>query len=946
MASVRTSKIALNRAFAPSTIPAHPPLGFAPCHPIPYNGDLRLHHPALDVPSDCHCRRRVLDVYRANVVQSMRPFGTRNHVENHCPLLHELINHCPLGDCLLCLHLRVGLLTNPPPHSDLYHLLSFRCVVSMANHKYSHALVLSHYQDSGLLSHDQRRRTPAKSAHLSRPRTTESRVISEVFSPINSPPTSSAAQDSYFKEKPTQSPQLPHHHLPSRVLSSQTSLDRSDSVVTQIHVPPCPASPPLEVQYADRPQKIGHNAALPSPFSEMADGRRSTRAIHEGSKPPALRQKRGESHNPGHSNYRAIPVHSDQLAQGPSFDTEDDSEQDGPVGSSDHGQGTARQLQQASSTRQTLDDRSHMPYQPDHRHYVIPDGSVNPGQHGLAKPAHDVGQMPSPWSRVPRPPLESAAIDVRRRPSYDRTFLREPGGEMATRSVSVDQKSSSRVRTQEIPQSTSNMPISLPRPSTAVDVRPGRLGKTDILQNHSDMTSSRPDYFSPKKSPHSTKPGLPTSPSEPSSPRHPAPLNVRVKSDHGQQSTEKPLPTLPSYPNPDPRARPLRYRTRGFASASRNSWTSRSSSRQENTTGTQIEPIRDMAPQQESFIRAEAATRAAGQDKAQWHIKIDDSEDSTNDQVSAKQPHYNETNPGISSPKAPPVVSTSHTNDHRKPLSRFSIPPTNSRSSSLPSTNNPSDPSSLPSTGTSSNRPSTQTTPPTSPSLASLFSFSSTLSAPTHFSKIPIYNKDMIVLPWDHDLKMGPSLFCTSPPPPLSPPSPGPSIDDATPPPISRVRPLETRKRKTSETKARPRSLSGPSSTRLASPPPPIPNQQQQIPHKQQQIPHQQQQIPHQQQQQHSRARLSFSSTRASISQLNSIPYAATTAGLPPIPTAEKVFVPPPQEEHMMDRKEKEVEKRRLRYFWQGGIGVREIFGLGRKSARPDAGFMRGIAGG
>jgi len=118
------------------------------------------------------------------------------------------------------------------------------------------------------------------------------------------------------------------------------------------------------------------------------------------------------------------------------------------------------------------------------------------------------------------------------------------------------------------------------------------------------------------------------------------------------------------------------------------------------------------------------------------------------------------------------------------------------------------------------------------------------------------------------------------------------------------------------------------------------------MPHQQQQIPHQQQEIPHQQQQQPSRARLSFSSTRAPISQLNSIPYAATTAGLPPIPTAEKVFVPPPREEHMMDRKEKEVEKRRLRYFWQGGVGVREIFGLGRKTARPDAGFMRGIVGG
>lgn len=808
----------------------------------------------------------------------------------------------------------------------------------MANHKYSHALVLSHYQDSGLLSHDHRRRTPTRSAHPSRPRTTESRVISEVFSPFNSPPTSAAGYDSYFDKRRTQPPEFAHSNPATpRVLSSQPSLDRSDSIVTQIHVPARPASPSQEVQYTNRFPINEQSAALRSSSLNTVDGRRSTRITHEGSKSPASRQKRVEPHNSGSSNHRARPVHRDKPVQGPSYDTEDDSELDGPVWSSHHGQTRARQWQQASSTRPESNDRFYVPYDPDPRPNVMPDPSL--------KPAHSVGQKPSPWSKVPGPPLEPAAIDGRRRPSYDQKMVRETVGEAATRSTFVDLRSSSYFKTQGTPQTTPNLPISFPRPSTAVDVRSEKHGNMDISENQSDKTSSRPDEFAPRKRSQSMEQGLPTSPREPSSPRHPAPLNVRVKPDYGEQSAEKPLPNLPNYLNADPKVRPLRYRTRGFASASRNSWTSRSSSRQGNTTETQGELTRNMGPPPELSVRAEAVMQAAGQDKAQRDTNIDDRENLAKDQISAKESQYNEANTGIPSPKAA-AVSSSRSNDHRKLLSRLSVLPSDSGSSSLPSTKTLSVPSSLSSTGTPSNRPSTQTTPPTSPSLASLFSFSSTLSAPGHFSKIPIYNKDMIVLPWDHDLKMGPSIFCTSPPPQLSPPSPGSSIDDATPPPISRVRPLETRKRKTSETKARPRSLSGPSSTRLASPPPSIPTQQQQPPHHQQQIPHPQQQIPPPQQQQHSRPRLSFSTTRAPISQLNSIPYAATTAGLPPIPTAEKVFVPPPREDLVMDRKEKEVDRRRPRYFWQGGVGVREIFGLGRKGARPDAGFMRGIVGG
>jgi len=48
-----------------------------PSHSI--QRSLRLLHLELDAPSDWNCRKRVLDIDRANVGQSMLRLGTRNH---------------------------------------------------------------------------------------------------------------------------------------------------------------------------------------------------------------------------------------------------------------------------------------------------------------------------------------------------------------------------------------------------------------------------------------------------------------------------------------------------------------------------------------------------------------------------------------------------------------------------------------------------------------------------------------------------------------------------------------------------------------------------------------------------------------------------------------------------------------------------------------------------
>ncbi|KAL8782974.1 MAG: hypothetical protein Q9195_009517, partial [Heterodermia aff. obscurata] len=180
------------------------------------------------------------------------------------------------------------------------------------------------------------------------------------------------------------------------------------------------------------------------------------------------------------------------------------------------------------------------------------------------------------------------------------------------------------------------------------------------------------------------------------------------------------------------------------------------------------------------------------------------------------------------------------------------------------------------------------TTPPTSPSL-STFSFTSSNKIPQQdqppYSRIPIYDKDTVLLPWD-DPNMGPALFCTSPPPLLTdlpPPSPGSSIDDATPPPISRIRrspsfthpPKPNNKPSKLQPQPRPRALSSPApkprpqsyhapAPRAAPPLPtaPVPKITRRQTHSAREPP--------------------------------AIPYSNTTAGPEPIPTSERIAPPPP----------------------------------------------------
>lgn len=544
------------------------------------------------------------------------------------------------------------------------------------------------------------------------------------------------------------------------------------------------------------------------------------------------------------------------------------------------------------------------------------------------EPAHGELEQPPSRQRIPKRHSNLVAPDAPRWPYYDRKDAPTFAEKSAIRTDHGDPKPSYNI-SHKPTQTPSTKSISSPSPSAAPSIERESQSRRASSINCSDKSQGKSDYFSPRRSSFDRRQDIPLSPGQLSSPRQPAPLNVRHKSSQGQRPAEKPLPHLPNNSNEDPRTRTPRYRTRGFASASRRSCTSRESSRHNSIKDTQGKSIRNMASPRVSSVHTTTLNRATGEEEARQPTTNNNNGGLSSDQLSPEESQDHQSILDIASCEAP-STTVSHADHHRNPVPKPSGAAPNPRSFPLPNTSYPVDPSSsIPSTSTSSNRPSTQTTPPTSPSLASVFSLSSTLSGSNRLSKIPIYNKDMIVLPWDaNDLRMGPSLFCTSPPPPpSSPPSPGSSIDDATPPPISRVRPVDAGRGKISATKVRPRAISSPTTTSLASPPPPVPAQPQH--------------------QQASRTRLSFSGQpRTSVSQLGSVPYAATTAGHPPVPTTEKVLVPPLREELVRERKEKEMDKRRMRYFWQGGIGVREIFGLGRKGARPDAAFMRGMLSG
>ncbi|CAF9920613.1 MAG: hypothetical protein HETSPECPRED_004314 [Heterodermia speciosa] len=250
------------------------------------------------------------------------------------------------------------------------------------------------------------------------------------------------------------------------------------------------------------------------------------------------------------------------------------------------------------------------------------------------------------------------------------------------------------------------------------------------------------------------------------------------------------------------------------------------------------------------------------------------------------------------------------------------------------------------------------TTPPPSPSL-SIFSFTSNKlphQDQPPYTRIPIYDKDTVLLPWN-DPNMGPALFCSSPPPttPLHPPpSPGSSIDDATPPPIPRTRRSpslsnpksnpKSKPRHQSQPPPRPRALSSPSSTQQARPQsfhaPPLPSSARRH-------------------QTHT-----YSLRRPSLDirpePPTAVPYSDTTAGPEPIATSERIAPPPPLSGALIraGRGGREVEKGgrwgrgRLRGMFGLGLGIGGKgaglgLGMGMGGGRDvDAKFMRSLVRG
>ncbi|KAG7004656.1 hypothetical protein G7Y79_00024g056060 [Physcia stellaris] len=274
-------------------------------------------------------------------------------------------------------------------------------------------------------------------------------------------------------------------------------------------------------------------------------------------------------------------------------------------------------------------------------------------------------------------------------------------------------------------------------------------------------------------------------------------------------------------------------------------------------------------------------------------------------------------------------------------------PETATMRSPSPSSEAFSDSRPLSMTDTKSRPFSSPTTPPTSPSLSSIFSFPSQKAYQDHpqddsYNKLPIHDKDIALLPWD-DPEMGPSVFCSSPPPALTylerPPSAASSIDDATPPPISRVRrspsasaPRPVPHRQQPQQKPRARAASSPPVARpKTSPAPPMPLQQ------------------------------SYGKRKPSLDvrrEPTTISYHDVIAGPEPISTSERIAPPPPLSGGLIRAsKEKEVEKLkwgRLRgmFGFGSGKGIGKGMGMGMGTAmgvglaggkRLETGFVRGL---
>ena len=764
--------------------------------------------------------------------------------------------------------------------STIFSLLSY--ILSMANHRYSHALVLSHYQDSGLLSYDQRRQAPARSSHSSRPAETEFQIISEVFSPVNSPPASSNVQDSYFKPIQLRPVENAPPRPPPRAQPSQQSLNRSDSIITQIYAPSRSLSPSPKPQHT-RPLK-SLDAGPQTRLAGEHGGRRSAHVARNRKEQSGFdSQIKTPQYHTASSNLRAQPSRTVLYALEPSFDTEDESDQDDLERLfRDLGEGQ-RRGQQPSQTCHSFDTQAREAIHQRAPLENCPKTSyIPPESPQQASQSYDSRRKPWSANGEARPPLQPAALNVPRRPSHERISMRSPMPTAARKLEDTGRTTTSHDSAHERQQSSG---ASSPhRQRTAPDVRGGNPRNSSSMQSRIDKLTSGPDYFSSRKPSQDKRLEIRTSPNEPSSPHQPASPGARLYLSHDEHANNKPLPDIASDSTRDPRISPRRYRTLGFASPSKHSRTSEGPASPDDTITTRIEPIRNAAPRRKPVNSIDILTKSTKRQMVQgdqWHLEVPQIESSSkNNPFSVEQPQ-----------SAPPDSSAlTHPAPSNKPSSSTTHP------GALPS-NSDTTPST--STNSSFNRPSIQTTPPTSPSLASVISFSSTFSSPPK-NKMPVYNTDMALQPPDHD---NASIFCTSSPPPLSPPSPGSSIDDATPPPIARVRPLTAgnSRRWASEHKAkRPRAMSSPSlappsTSSLWAP------------------------------------RLSLSSISARPTHLlPSVPYSSAIAGPAPIPTTEKVLVPPPRgsgrEEEEEEDQKKEIDKRR----WKGFLGWRKERRVGR----------------
>ena len=229
-----------------------------------------------------------------------------------------------------------------------------------------------------------------------------------------------------------------------------------------------------------------------------------------------------------------------------------------------------------------------------------------------------------------------------------------------------------------------------------------------------------------------------------------------------------------------------------------------------------------------------------------------------------------------------------------------------------------------------------QQTPPTSPSLDSIFSsISSDLpksGGEREASRISTQDEDIVVLPLGYS-QIGPAMSCSSPLAgmeyPQTPPSPGSSIDDATPPPISRVRrpppPPTTQNvsaRRTSSFTSRSQAFSLLNDGRPATSSGPA----------QSQVSESQTRSSYPQVLESYRGQTARKPSSDVRRDYIAVPYTHIKPGPEPIPTTERVAPPPPLSAGL----------REMLGFGFGGRGVGRK-GLGLGTSGLDANLMKGL---